>query len=142
MSFLDFPKEPYDLKLSYGVRIKVRSLSTPGMLSAQAAARRRTDKDADKESPEREGLYQTNLIYELAFRHAIELEVQGTSAPVTEENLKTVLDIYPVGERFFQEFTLQQVLLNAAKNASGVSAAGTSSPAAAPNIAGAAATSD
>jgi hypothetical protein len=34
-----------------------------------------------------------------------------------------------VGERFFQEFTLRQVLLNAAKNGCGPSAAGTSSPA-------------
>jgi hypothetical protein len=39
------------------------------------------------------------------------------------------------GERFFQEFTLGQVLLNAAKNASGPSAAGTSSPAGGPSIA-------
>jgi hypothetical protein len=142
MSLLDFPKEPYDLKLSYGVRIKVKPLSTPGMLAAQAAARRRTDKDVDKDSPDREGLYQANLIYELAFRHAVELEVQGSIAPVTEENLKTVLDIYPVGERFFQEFTLQQVILNAAKNGSRVSAAGTSSAAAAQNTAADAKTSD
>jgi hypothetical protein len=26
------------------------------------------------------------------------------------------MELYPVGERFFQEFTLRQVLLNAAKN--------------------------
>ena len=37
------------------------------------------------------------------------------------------MELYPVGERFFQEFTLRQVLLNAAKNGSGLSAAGTSS---------------
>ena len=34
------------------------------------------------------------------------------------------MSLYPVGERFFQEFTLRQVLLNAAKNGSGLSAAG------------------
>jgi hypothetical protein len=39
-----------------------------------------------------------------------------------------------VGERFFQEFTLRQVLLNAAKNGCGPSAAGTSSRAEGPNI--------
>jgi hypothetical protein len=44
------------------------------------------------------------------------------------------------GERFFQEFTLRQVLLNAAKNACGPSAAGTSSRAEGPNIVGPAAT--
>ena len=36
------------------------------------------------------------------------------------------MELYPVGERFFQELTLRQVLLNAAKNVSGPSAAGTS----------------
>ena len=46
------------------------------------------------------------------------------------------MELYPVGERFFQEFTLRQVLLNAAKNASGLSAAGTSSLAEGPNTAG------
>jgi hypothetical protein len=49
------------------------------------------------------------------------------------------MELYPVGERFFQEFTLRQVLLNAAKNAFGPSAAGTSSPAEGPNTAEAAA---
>ena len=45
------------------------------------------------------------------------------------------MELYPVGERFFQEFTLRQVLLNAAKNGSGLSAAGTSSRAEGPHIA-------
>jgi hypothetical protein len=45
-----------------------------------------------------------------------------------------------VGERFFQEFTLRQVLLNAAKNGCGPSAAGTSSEAEGPNTAKPAAT--
>jgi hypothetical protein len=34
----------------------------------------------------------------------------------TPENIASVMELYPVGERFFQEFTLRQVLLNAAKN--------------------------
>jgi hypothetical protein len=45
-----------------------------------------------------------------------------------------------VGERFFQEFTLRQVLLNAAKNGCGPSAAGISSPAEGPSTAEPAAT--
>jgi hypothetical protein len=45
------------------------------------------------------------------------------------------MSLYPVGERFFQEFTLRQVLLNATKNRSGLSAAGTSSQAEGPNTA-------
>jgi hypothetical protein len=50
------------------------------------------------------------------------------------------MELYPVGERFFQEFTLRQVLLNAAKNGSGLSAAGTSSRVEGPNTAEPAAT--
>jgi hypothetical protein len=50
------------------------------------------------------------------------------------------MELYPIGERFFQEFTLRQVLLNAARNGSGPSAAGTSSRAEGPNIAEPAAT--
>jgi hypothetical protein len=45
------------------------------------------------------------------------------------------MELFPVGERFFQEFTLRQVLLNAAKNGSGPSAAGISSRAEGPNTA-------
>jgi hypothetical protein len=50
------------------------------------------------------------------------------------------MELYPVGERFFQEFTIRQVLLNAAKNGSGPSAAGTSSRVEGPNFAEPAAT--
>jgi hypothetical protein len=42
------------------------------------------------------------------------------------------MNLYPAGERFFQEFTLRQVLINAAKNGSGLSAAGISSQAEGP----------
>ena len=45
------------------------------------------------------------------------------------------MELYPVGERFYQEFTLRQVLLNAAKNGFGPSAAGISSRAEGPNTA-------
>jgi hypothetical protein len=45
-----------------------------------------------------------------------------------------------VGERFVQEFTLRQVLLNAAKNGCGPSAAGISSRVEGPNTAEPAAT--
>ena len=79
---------------------------------------------------ERDGFYQAELIRELAVRHVTRwtgVELEGGPAPPTPENVAAVMDVYPVGERFFQEFTLRQVLLNAAKNGSGLSAAGTSS---------------
>ena len=61
-------------------------------------------------------------------------------APPTSDNVAAVMELYPVGERFFQEFTLRQVLLNAAKNGSGPSAAGTFSRAEGPSTAEPAAT--
>ena len=92
---------------------------------------------------ERDGFYQAQLIRELAVRHITSwtgVELTGGRAPPTPENVAAVMELYPVGERFFQEFTLRQVLLNAAKNGSGLSPVGTSSRAEGPSTAGAAAT--
>lgn len=127
-------KEPYDLDLPYGISVTVRPLTTPAMLSAQAAARRLADKETPKnaDADMRDGLYQAFLIYELAMRHITALkgvEMDGKDAAATPENIRVVMDLYPVGERFYQEFTMRQVLLNAAKNVSRLSAAGTSSAA-------------
>jgi hypothetical protein len=91
----------------------------------------------------RDGFYQAQLIRELAVRHITSwtgVELGGEPAPPTRENIAAVMELYPVGERFFQEFTLRQVLLNAAKNGYGPSAAGTSSQAEGPSTAGPAAT--
>jgi hypothetical protein len=91
---------------------------------------------------ERDGFYQAQLIRELAVRHVTSwtgVELEGGPAPPTPEHIAAVMELYPVGERFFQEFTLRQVLLNAAKNGSGPSAAGISSLVEGPNTAGPAA---
>ena len=148
--------EPYELELPYGLRVTVRPLTTAGMAAAQAAARRaveaierqareRTEAglaldglpDLSAEG-ERDGFYQAQLIRELAVRHIASwtgVELNGGPAPPSPENIAAVMELYPVGERFFQEFTLRQVLLNAAKNASGPSAAGTSRRAEGPSTA-------
>jgi len=153
--------EPYEIALPYGLSVTVKPLTTAGMAAAQAAARRaveaierqareRTDAglpldglpDLSAEG-ERDGFYQAQLIRELAVRHVASwtgVELEGGPAPPTPENIAAVMELYPVGERFFQEFTLRQVLLNAAKNGSGPSAAGTSSRAEGRNTAGPAAT--
>ena len=92
---------------------------------------------------ERDGFYQAQLIRELAVRHITSwtgVELDGGPAPLTPENIAAVMELYPVGERFFQEFTLRQVLLNAAKNGCGPSAAGISSRAEGPSTAEPAAT--
>jgi hypothetical protein len=140
----------------YGLMVTVRSLTTAGMVAAQAAARRaveaierqaweRTEAglaldglpDLSAEG-ERDGFYQAQLIRELAVRHVASwtgVELGGGPAPLTPENIAALMELFPVGERFFQEFTLRQVLLNAAKNGSGPSAAGISSRAEGPNTA-------
>jgi hypothetical protein len=142
--------EPYEIALPYGLSITVKPLTTAGMAAAQAGARRaveaierqareRTEAglppdglpDLSAEG-ERDGFYQTQLIRELAVRHITSwtgVELGGGPAPPTPKNVAAVMELYPVGERFFQEFTLRQVLLNAAKNGSGPSAAGTSTQA-------------
>src|ERR687897_1619090 len=79
--------EPYEIALPYGLSVTVKSLTTAGMAAAQAGARRaveaierqareRTDAglpldglpDLSAEA-ERDGLYQAQLIRELAVRH-------------------------------------------------------------------------
>jgi hypothetical protein len=153
---LSQPTEPYELQLPYGLRVTVKRLTTAGMAAAQAAARRsieaierqvRERSEAGlpleglpdlSDGGERDGFYNAQLIRELAVRHVTSwtgVELEGRPAPPTPENVAAVMQLYPVGERFFSEFTLRQVLLNAAKNGCGPSAAGSSSPAEGPNTA-------
>src|ERR671919_10366 len=154
-------KAPFDIALPYGLSVTVKPLTTAGMAAAQAAARRaveamerqareRTDAGLPTDGlpdlsadGERDGFYQAQLIRELAVRHVTSwtgVDLGGGPAPPTPENVAAVMELYPVGERFFQEFTLRQVLLNAAKNGSGSSAAGTSSRVEGPSTAAHAAT--
>jgi hypothetical protein len=153
---LSQPTEPYHLGLPYGLTVTIKPLTTAGMAMAQAAARRAVEaierqiterKEAGLSSDglpdlgddaERDGFYQSRLIRELAVRHITDwtgVELEGGPAPPTPENIAAVMNLYPVGERFFQEFTLRQVLLNAARNGSGLSASGISSQAEGPNTA-------
>ena len=150
MISLKQPSEPFDIELPYGVTVTVKPLTTAGMAAAQASARRRVEaletqhKEmteaglpvdglpdfADK--AEHDGVFQDLLIKELAVRHITAWSGIEDDPDVTPENISAVMSLYPVGERFFQEFTLKQVLLTAAKNGSGLSAAGTSSQAEGP----------
>jgi hypothetical protein len=153
--------EPYEIALPYGLLVTVRPLTTASMAAAQAAARRAVEaieRQASERTEaglaleglpdlsadgERDGFYQAQLIRELAARHVTSwtgVELGGGPAPPTPENIAAVMELYPVGERFFQEFTLRQVLLNVAKNGCGPSAAGISSRVEGPNTAGPAAT--
>ena len=158
---LSTPKAPFDIALPYGLMVTVRPLTTAGMAAAQVVARRAVEA-IERQVRERaeaglhadglpdfstegecDGYYQAHLIRELAVRHITTwtgVELDGGPAPPTPGNIAAVMELYPVGERFFQEFTLRQVLLNAAKNGCGPSAAGTSSRAEGPNTAEPAAT--
>jgi hypothetical protein len=132
--------EPYEIVLPYGLSVTVKPLTTAGMAAAQAAARRaveaierqareRTEAGLARDGlpvlsteGERDGFYQAQLIRELALRHITTwtgVELEGGPAPPTPANIAAVVELYPVGERFFQEFTLRQVLLNAAKTDQG-----------------------
>jgi hypothetical protein len=153
--------EPYEIALPNGLAVTVKPLTTAGMAAAQAAARRAVEtieRQARERSEaglppnglpdlsadgDRDGFYQAQLIRELAVRHVASwtgVELGAAPAPPTPENIAAVMELYPVGERFFQEFTLRQVLLNAAKNALGRSAVGTSRRAEGPSTAGPAGT--
>ena len=153
MISLERKTEPYELTLPYGVSVTVTPLTTAAMVAAQADARKRLESlEAQarerKESglaldglPDlsddgvREGQYQALLIHALAARHVTAWSGIEDDPPVSRENVAALMDLYPVGERFIQEFTLRQVLLTAAKNAFGPSADGTSIPAAGPDTA-------
>jgi hypothetical protein len=158
---LSTPQAPFDIALPYGLMVTVRPLTTSGMAAAQVVARRAVEaieRQARERAQaglaldglpdlstdgERDGFYQVQLIRELAVRHITTwtgVELDGGPAPPTPENIAAVVELYPVGERFFQEFTLRQVLLNAAKNVCGPSAAGISSRVEGPSTAEPAAT--
>ena len=142
--------EPYDIELPYGITVTVKPLTTASMAAAQSAARRRVEAvesqardrkesglpldglpDLDDEE-ERDGFLQCQVVYELAARHVTAWTGIEDDPPVTRDNIIAVMDLYPVGEQFLQKLTLQQMLLNAAKNASGLSASGISSQAEGP----------
>ena len=153
MISLERKTEPYELTLPYDVTVTVTPLTTAAMAAAQADARKRLEslEAQAKERKEsglaldglpdladdgaREGQYQALLIHALAARHITAWSGIEDDPPVSRENVAALMDLYPVGERFIQEFTLRQVLLASAKNASGPSADGTSSPAAGPDTA-------
>ncbi|MDF2766430.1 MAG: hypothetical protein K0S81_3424 [Rhodospirillales bacterium] len=121
--------EPHGLELPYGLHVIVQPLATVGMAVAQAGARRAVEAierqarerleaglplnglpDLSAEG-ERDGFYQAQPSRELAVRHVVSwtgVELGGGPALPTPENIAAVMELYPVGERFFQEFTLRQ----------------------------------
>ena len=156
MISLKQPNEPFDIDLPYGISVTVKPLSTTAMAAAQAGARRRVEavetQVRDRKASglpldglpdlsideERDGFLQCQVVYELATRQITAWIGIEDDPPVTRDNIIAVMDLYPVGEQFLQKLTLQQMLLNAAKNASGLSASGTFAQAEGPDTAKAA----
>ncbi|MBF0187076.1 MAG: hypothetical protein HQL50_04035 [Magnetococcales bacterium] len=151
MVSLQRKRDPYEIHLPFDVTVTVEPLTSSSMALCQARARHRLEKleqdvrerkeaglDPDPSLPsldhdaERDGVFQSLLIKELAAHHITHWNgVVGEDDEVAlpdRDTISALMDLYPVGERFFETFTLQQVLLNAAKNGSGPSAAGTSNP--------------
>jgi len=148
MISLQEPSSPYTLDLAYGIHVTVKPLTTSSMLIAQAKARQKAEKyqrqadermnyglgdtsnpdDKDEDESENNALYQLYLLPELACSHIIDwqgVSLNDKSAPLTPENIKAVMELYPVGEKFLGEFTLKQMLLNSAKKDYGLSGSGT-----------------
>jgi hypothetical protein len=153
MISLQEPSIPYTLDLAYGIQVTVKPLTTSSMLVAQAIARQKVEhhqqnvdekkscglsQNTEEDALESPALYQLYLLQELAATHIINwqgVSLEGKAAPLTPANIKAVMELYPIGEKFLAEFTLKQMLLNSAKNASGPSVNGTTPQAEGPTIA-------
>lgn len=132
------PSGPYSIEVVEGVTFTVTPLTTLDYSVAHMAARRRIEEiekslaDVEaagflpEDSPdlsdtdEREGLYREFLIKEMAVRHIVGWQGVIDNAidepvAVTPENIRAVVKQFPVGELFYQKFTMHQTLLREAK---------------------------
>ncbi len=141
MISLKQPQEPYEIDLPYDVKVTVKPLTTPSMLAAQVKAKRemKAEHGFIEDIEERNGLEHAYLIYELADAHITAWEGvaddKGEPAPITRDNVKALMDLYPLGETFYAKLRLWQGLMNLAKKDLGASANGISSKTEAPNTA-------
>ena len=112
--------KPHQIPLPYGLAVTVQPLNTSGMAAAQAAARRSVEAVERRAHGRKEaGLPLDGLP---------DLSAEGDRDGFHQAQLIRELAVR-------QQFTLRQVLLNAARNGSALSAAGTSSRTEGPNTA-------
>lgn len=132
------PSGPFTIDVVEGVAFTLKPLTTLDYSIAQIAARRRVE-DIEKSladveaagflsenSPDlsdnetREGLYREFLIKEMAVRHIVGWrgvvnDATDEPVPATPENIRAVVEQFPIGEVFYQKFTSYQMLLRDAK---------------------------
>lgn len=132
------PSGPYTIEVVEGVTFTVTPLTTLDYSVAHMAARRRLEEieksladveaagflpanSLDLSNPdEREGLYREFLVMEMAVRHVTGWQgvvdnATNEPAPVTPDNVRAVVKQFPIGELFFQKFSMHQTLLREAK---------------------------
>ena len=138
---LNLKKESYWLEMPANVRLHVRPLTTAIMSAAQSQVIKRIlamreERKADPTLPDvdddqtRLGLSESLLIKALA-RGAV-IEWQGvmmpdsdTPAPVTDQTVHDLMDIWFIAQEFWKQYTSSLFLLEAEGNASGLAVNGT-----------------
>lgn len=146
---LNLKKEPYWLDLPSQVRVHVRPLTTAIMTAAQAvvmkyiAALREEIKAAEESGrtpwtfPDLEneqvrlGLSQSLLVKALALAAIIEWENvmlpdSDALAPVTEQSVSDLMDVWFIGQQFWDKYTTSFMLAKLEGNASRPVVSGTS----------------
>src|SRR4051812_43732848 len=109
---LNLKKEPYWLELPAKVRLLVRPLSTAIMSSAQSLV----IKQITSQEVANPGLSESLLIKALGHSAIIEwqgvMNAEGTEpAPVNEQNINDLMDIWFIAQEFWKQYTSSLFLL-------------------------------
>jgi hypothetical protein len=138
---LNLKKEPYWMDLPSGVRVRVRPLSTAIMNAAQSnvikqikalqAEEAGTIRPNLQNEDMRYGMSEALLVKALAVAGVIEWEgvmnaAGDAPAPVTDQSISDLMDIWFVGQDFWKQYTTSYFALEVEGNESRPGATGTS----------------
>jgi len=122
--------DPYTIELPYGIEVEITPLTSASMGLCQSKARKIVQDENIEDEAEKDARYSQELIAQLGIRHIKSwsgvLGEDDKDAELTPDAIKALFDVYPVADRFFQEITVKQLLVNAAKNGLRLSADGIS----------------
>lgn len=120
---LDLARGKRSINLGHGVTVTVLPLTSAMMMMAK-------DRLAERKRQGGEEIRATDLVKELGLLAIIGWEgvagAEGEPAPVTEESVSALLDLYPIFNSFNDLFVGPALTLEAEKNASAPSPNGTS----------------